>query len=132
MHEMAPGSRSALQAGHFVGPCGLLAAVGAAGGAADSVGAGGRGGGAGRGAAADAGGGAGAAAAPAPTGCSAGAGIVKTSLQVGQRTCLPAALSGTCIRVWHFGQAITCGMVFLSCPLSVVRRPLSETNFAPF
>ena len=57
--------------------------------------------------------------AAAATGSRAGAGagagpIWKTRLQPGQRTCLPAELSGTCIALVQCGHLMIRGMVVLS------------------
>src|SRR5579885_78149 len=101
MQETAPSSSGDLQAGQTVGGAGGAAGFGGGGG-----GAAGRGGGAAAPAAALGP----PAAAPAPTGWGAAAGrgepTWNTCLQVGQRTCLPAASSGTCIAVPQlaFGQ----------------------------
>src|SRR5262245_61359011 len=104
MQAMAPGSRAEPQAGHAVGVVGALAATGAAGrgGAAGAVGAVGR---------------AGPAVAPAATGSRAGAGplIGNSRLQPGQRTCLPTALSGTCMALVQCGHRIVSGMLVLCC-----------------
>src|SRR5688572_17069702 len=99
MHETAPGSRSEPHAGHFVGA--PLAAAG--------------GGGAGGGGAAAGGRGVEPDAAPVAAATSWGAAAPTTNMfwHFGQRTCLPVASSGTCIRVWHFVQLMICGMIDL-------------------
>src|SRR5437764_1052604 len=58
----------------------------------------------------------------------AAAGTANSCLQLlfGQRTFLPAALSGTCIAVRQCGQVITFGMVLSLCHWSLVNRHLSR------
>src|SRR5262245_30844143 len=103
MHAIAPGSKIALQAGHSFG---LAAGAAAGGGVGVGVGRGGT----------DAGGmegrAAGRAGAPAATGSRAGAATRNARWHFGQRTCLPAASSGTRIAVPQlgFGQRISWGM----------------------
>src|SRR5262249_30221094 len=98
MQAMAPGNSVDLQAGHSVG---VVAADGAGGMDTDgddgAVGPG-------RGAVMP---GLLPPATPAPTGWGAGAPTMNTCLQDGQRTCLPAALSGTCIVLLQCGQRMT-------------------------
>src|SRR5687768_10268848 len=107
---MAPGFKSALHEGHFVGVT-LFVAVGAE--EADAVGDSGEEPDGGSGAAGWLGAGAPDETA-APTACRWGAPMVKRFLQVGQRTCLPPASSGTLMRVLQVGQPITCGMIILT------------------
>src|SRR5438067_10307909 len=95
MQAIAPGNSGDLQAGHS-------AAGGAAAAARVS-----RSGAAGADTVPPPGG----AAATAATGCRAGAGLTtKTFLQLGHRTCLPAALSGTWSSFWHCEHLMTWGM----------------------
>src|SRR5581483_3174999 len=96
MQAMAPSSRVEPQEGHLVGVAG---AAGAAGLAPLPL----------------AGGGAGFAATAAGTAAAAGAaaGTMNACLHDGQRTALPAALSGTCIDLVQWGQRIM-GMVLSS------------------
>src|SRR5206468_5280494 len=66
---------------------------------------------------------------PAATGSGAPAGTPNGFWQTGQRTVLPAALSGTCIERWQCGQRITCGMEGSLVP-SGTFGPLAEAQHA--
>src|SRR5439155_6098283 len=66
---------------------------------------------------------------PAATGTGVAAGTPNGFWQTGQRTVLPAALSGTCIERWQCGQRITCGME-RSLASSLALGPLAEAQHA--
>src|SRR5438046_2797705 len=109
MQATAPSSSEAPQAGHLVGPGAApplpLPKSGAEGGRLDGAGAAATGVGA----------------AGAGT---AVAGTTNGLLHVGQRTCLPPTLSGTCIDLVQCGQRMTCGMglVLIKASVSVSRK----------
>src|SRR5437868_1419865 len=108
MQAMAPGSSSEPHAGHL-----FDAGAGVGGGAGGGLGTWAGLLGAGGALTLGGGGGVGAAATAAATGSRVVAGTVKTVLQVGQRNCLPAELSPTCMAVLQWEQLMICGMVVL-------------------